>query len=110
MCIRDRFRAGHISEVEKFHHPDKNMITRAIGVEGKIKVDYFKEASETMTYALLCSDGLTKMVTDVEIEGLLEEEGDVESLSRQLVKTSLDHGGQDNITIVMVDLRNEVAK
>jgi len=105
--VEELYRAGHITEVERNHHPDRNMITRAIGVEGSITADVFSERTEDLSYVLLCTDGLTKMVTDLELEGLFNRGYKLEELLNALNQTAIDHGGKDNITMILIDLESE---
>jgi len=104
--VEELYRAGHITEVEKNHHPNRNMITRAIGVEGDVHADFFAVRTDALTHVLICTDGLTKMVTDLELGGLFNRGYDLEELVNALNQTALDHGGDDNITIILVDLES----
>lgn len=106
--VEELFQAGHITEVEKHHHPDKNMITRAVGVEGRVQMDYFAVPTEGISGVMLCTDGLTKMLTDLEIENCFNKESEVNALVEKLVSTAIERGGRDNITIIVVDLEREV--
>lgn len=106
--VEELYRAGHISEVEKIHHPDRNMITRAIGVEGNIDADFFAVSSEETKYVLLCTDGLTKMVSDVELEQQFNAVLSSEDLTHKLKDLAIRHGGNDNITVIVIDLKSEV--
>jgi len=108
--VEELYRAGQITETEKRHHPDKNMITRAIGVEGFIDMDFFPIKRSGIKYVLICSDGLTKMLTDIEIEGLLKKEAAVEETVNFLTQRALDNGGKDNVTVILVDLESGVGQ
>ncbi len=105
--VEELYRAGHISEVERHHHPDKNMITRAIGVEDPVMVDFFTIPAKEHTYFMLCTDGLTKMVSDIEIKGWFNKSRNVEAIVTGLTDTAIGHGGKDNITVIVVDLESE---
>jgi len=106
--VEELYRAGQITEVEKNHHPDRNMITRAIGVEGQIKADFFAVSSEETRYVMLCTDGLTKMVSDVEIEQQFNEVKSHQDIALKLKDLAIRHGGNDNITIIVIDLESQV--
>lgn len=94
-------RAGEITEEEARFHPDKNMITRAVGVSDSIRIDYFEVDLKIGDHILLCSDGLTNMVTDDEIKALLSQE-DPRAAVDGLVEQAIKYGGADNITAVVV--------
>lgn len=102
--VEELYRAGHITEVEKRHHPDRNMITRAMGVQGSVEAECFTVKAEGIHQILLCTDGLTKMMTDLEIEGLLTKGTSLETTVTALIRTALDNGGIDNVTVVLADL------
>ena len=94
-------RAGEITEEEARVHPDKNMITRAIGVSDSVRIDYFEVDLKRGDRILLCSDGLTNMVMDAEIGEILEHESPQQAVD-ELVERAIDYGGADNITAVVV--------
>ena len=94
-------RAGEITEEEARIHPDRNMITRAVGVSDSIRIDYFEVDLKLGDHILLCSDGLTNMVTDDEIKDMLAQK-DPRSAVEDLVELAIEHGGVDNITALVV--------
>lgn len=94
-------RAGEITEEEARCHPDKNMITRAIGVSDSVRIDYFEVDLKPGDRILLCSDGLTNMVVDGEIGEILEQDSPEQAVD-DLVERALYYGGADNITAVVV--------
>lgn len=94
-------RAGEITEEEARFHPDKNMITRAIGVSEHVRIDYFEVDLKSGDRILLCSDGLTNMVTDEEIGEILEQESPQKAVD-DLIERAIYYGGADNITAVVV--------
>ena len=106
--VEELYRAGKISEVERVHHPDRNMITRAIGVASDIEVDLFRCAYDEETRILLCSDGLTKMMTDLEISKVLSDERDVILAGDKLMRVALERGGHDNVTLILIGEEREV--
>jgi len=95
-------RAGEISKEEAAHHPDKNIITRAIGASRDPKVDFFEVDLEKGDRILLCSDGLTNMVPDDDILDIFSScyIGDVVD---ELVEEAKKNGGADNITALVID-------
>ena len=89
---------GKLSEEEAKYHPRKNVLMRALGANNPIEIDIF-DVENTATGILLCSDGLTNMLTDEQIEKVLAEEDDVEVAVDKLVRKSNARGGKDNISI-----------
>ena len=94
-------RAGELTKEEAVRHPDKNIITRAIGASREPKVDFFEVDLEKHDRILLCSDGLTNMVSDEEILDIMESEyiGDVVDI---LIDEAKENGGNDNITAIVI--------
>lgn len=94
-------RAGELTKEEAVRHPDKNIITRAIGASREPKVDFFEVDLEKHDIILLCSDGLTNMVSDEEILDIMESEyiGDVVDI---LIDEAKENGGNDNITAIVI--------
>lgn len=105
--VEELFRAGAITEVEKYHHPDRNMITRAMGVDVTVNMDFFQLYKGECSMVLMCSDGLTKMLTDEEIRNVIGNASSVQEKAEKLLAASVRNGGQDNITIILVDLQKE---
>ena len=93
--VQEMVRFGGISREQARIHPDRNNITRAVGVEDDLQVDLF--------LVLLCSDGLTGMLEDEEILQILEGEGNVEERAQRLVQAANDHGGRDNIAVIIME-------
>ena len=94
-------RAGELTKEEAVRHPDKNIITRAIGASREPKVDFFEVDLEKHDRILLCSDGLTNMVSEEEILDIMESEyiGDVVDI---LIDEAKENGGNDNITAIVI--------
>ena len=94
--------------VGPFNHPQKNMLTRGIGVNKNVNGDVFVIDIYTDDIILLCSDGLTDMLHDKEITGYLQME-DTEASADALLSASLEKGGKDNISFIILKLdRKEV--
>ena len=95
-------RAGEITKEEALHHPDKNIITRAIGASRDPKVDFFEVDLEPGDRILLCTDGLTNMVDDDVILDIIANEyiGDVVDI---LIEEAKDNGGTDNVTAIVIE-------
>ena len=96
-------RMGEISKEEARNHPEKNIITRAIGVTETVEPDYFDTKLEKGECLLLCSDGLSNMIEDAQIREILGRRRDLRSGAEELVKTANENGGRDNISVVLVE-------
>lgn len=95
--------AGKLSPEEAQHHPQRNMITRALGLTQNLVVDEFDEPVRPGDRFLLCSDGVNSMLSDQEIADQLEAETPEEA-AWALVEAANQAGGNDNITAVVVDV------
>jgi len=94
---------GLISREEALVHPHGNMITRAVGASDELYLDMdIQELAHRDRY-LLCSDGLTKHVTDLEIQDILSEGTNQESC-KALINMTLERGAVDNVTVVVIDI------
>lgn len=93
---------GKISKEEAKTHPDRNVITRAVGVDSEIRTETDITDFEPGNMLLFCTDGLTGCVSDDEIFNISKECADCNSVSKSLVNTANEHGGKDNITVMCV--------
>lgn len=100
--VEDLVREGTITREEAKHHPQRNMLTRAVGVMENLVVDTGELTVEQGDMFLLATDGLMKHMTDTEIAHLLRQ-GEVDP-AQSLVQTALNAGGRDNVTVVVVSL------
>jgi len=89
---------GKLTEEEAKFHPRKNVLMRALGANNPIEIDIF-DVENTATGVLLCSDGLTNMLTDEQIERVLAEEKSAEAAVDKLIRKANARGGKDNISI-----------
>lgn len=105
--IAEMVRIGELTPEEARNHPDKNIITRAIGTAGEVKIDFFDVKLEPGNQIVMCSDGLSNMVPDEEIyETIQEKEG---NKAQKLIDMANANGGKDNITVIVVEpFTNEV--
>ena len=101
--VQEMVRIGGINKEEARSHPNKNIITRAVGLEEDLKVDCFVKELEPGNIVLLCSDGLTDMLEDAEIHQLLRADMEVRHKAELLVQQANEHGGRDNIAVIVVD-------
>ena len=94
---------GLISKEEAESHPHANMITRAVGATEDFVLDVDMQEMEKGDRYLLCSDGLTKHISDLDFEKMLAK-GDVEKKCIELIDLTLARGAKDNVTAVLVDI------
>ena len=99
--VEEMVRAGEIKREEARHHEKKNVITRAVGVEKKLRIDFFDVALNPGDRFLLCSDGLTNMVEDEDMLRLVSRETSLEAAALKLVAAANRNGGKDNISVVL---------
>lgn len=94
-------RMGILAAEDIEYFPYKNVITRACGLTDEVEVDVHYEELQVGDLFLFCTDGLTDMVRDNQIEEMLVEEQDIEALCKQLVDQANQNGGDDNITLIL---------
>lgn len=107
--VEEMVRMGGIDKASAKNHPDKNIITRAIGARNYIEPDFFNVELQAGDIVLLCSDGLTNMVDDEVIHQILTEDGSIRDRVEKLVETANQNGGKDNISVIVIEpLADEV--
>ena len=99
--VEEMVRLGGLTEEEATHHPDKNIITRAIGVKQKVEPDFFEYRLKGGDIILMCSDGLTNMVDDDEIFQIVKSARDIVEAVESLIQRANENGGSDNIGVVL---------
>ena len=100
--VEEMVRMGGIDRAAARNHPDKNIITRAIGAASSVNVDYFEVALKPEDIVLMCSDGLTNMIEDKDILEIVRTEGDLKTKADLLIKTANENGGKDNIAVLLM--------
>jgi PPM family protein phosphatase len=105
--VAELVRGGKLSPEEAEHHPQRSVITRALGADPDVDVDTFIVEAESGDIFLLCSDGLTDMVGDAEIVEVLKGRKSLDDAATELIKLANKAGGEDNITIVAFELTDE---
>lgn len=95
--------SGQISAEEAVHHPNKNIITRVVGVDEHVEAD-ITQVTLASGYLLLCSDGLSNYLTGPDLAFFLEEEGTVPEKALLLINYANAKGGADNVTAVLIRL------
>ena len=107
--VEEMVRMGGIDRKFARNHPDKNIITRAIGARDDIEPDFFNLELQPEDMVLLCSDGLTNMVDDEMIYRILKEGTSLKDRVEKLVETANCNGGKDNISVIVIEpLADEV--
>ncbi len=101
--VQEMVKYGGINREEARVHPNKNIITRAVGLEEDLQVDCFRRTLRRGDRVLLCSDGLTDMLEDEQIRRIIDKNRDVRSAAQALVKAANDNGGRDNIAVIVID-------
>lgn len=94
---------GGIDREAARNHPDKNIITRAVGVKEYVLVDFFEIHIGGKEKFLLCTDGLTNMLKDDEIHRIIVSSSSLEEAGKRLIDAANEHGGRDNIAVVLVE-------
>lgn len=101
--VEEMVRRGEIDREAARNHPDKNIITRAVGAVEEIEIDFFQTELEPKDQILLCSDGLTNMIEDEEINRIIREQESLSGAAEELIRTANQNGGRDNITVIIID-------
>lgn len=101
--VEEMVRRGTISRDEARNHPDKNIITRAVGVNGQVEADYFQVELFPGDLILMCSDGLSNMLEEGEIHMIVKKGRDLVEMVQNLVDAANQNGGKDNISVVLID-------
>ncbi|WP_291011373.1 Stp1/IreP family PP2C-type Ser/Thr phosphatase [Hydrogenophaga sp.] len=108
--LQEQIDAGLISPEQAQYATHKNLVTRALGVEDTVLLEVSEYRAEEGDIYLLCSDGLTDMMTDERIAAILVTAGTLEEKSRALVDAANDSGGRDNISVILAQARPKPAR
>lgn len=101
--VEEMVRIGTITKDEARNHPDKNIITRAVGASETVEADYFSVELEEGDVVLMCTDGLTNMLEDEEIRMILNGARDIVEKAQALIDAANANGGKDNISVVLIE-------
>lgn len=104
--VEEMIRLGGLSREDARKHPDKNIITRAIGAKDEVEPEFFTEELEPGDIILMCSDGLSNMLEDKEIEKIVQNEelAEMKEKAEALINAANNNGGKDNIAVVLVKI------
>ena len=108
--VEELRRQGRLTDEEAEDHPQRSIITRALGPEAEVDVDTLTVSARPDDVYLICSDGLTTMVKDARVESILAESSSLEEASTWLVNEANEAGGRDNITVVAFRLEEGEAQ
>lgn len=99
---QDMIEAGTLTRLGAMHHPANSMLTRSLGSRGDVDVDLLEEELRPGDVLLLCSDGLTGMITDADLASILDQDKPLEGIATELIEAANLRGGLDNITALLV--------
>jgi serine/threonine protein phosphatase PrpC len=105
--VADLMRSGRLTREEADSHPQRSVITRALGTDPEVDVDTIAVDAQPGDVFLLCSDGLTTMVEDEAILRMVRESATLEAAGKSLVKAANRRGGEDNVTVVLFAVEPE---
>lgn len=100
--VQNMVDSGQITAAEAKHHPSRNLITRALGPDAKVRADIFEEPWQKGEYILLCTDGLVNTVSEQEMLFEAIHSEDVEGCLERLLQIAKDNGAPDNVTVVLL--------
>lgn len=101
--VEEMVRLGELNRADARNHPDKNIITRAVGAADTIVPDFFTVELEEGDLVLMCSDGLSNMLDDEEIRMRLDGARDIVEKAVELVEAANENGGKDNISVIILE-------
>ena len=107
--VEEEVRAGRMTPEQAANHPSKNVISRALGAEQGVEVDMKTMEVEEGTEFLLCTDGITRHVSDNELRQLLVVSNNLEEVCNELKRRCYERGAEDNLTVVIVRVGKHVA-
>lgn len=102
--VNNLVNAGTLTKSEAQVHPQKNVITKALGVENAVDPDFYKTDLTSGDVILLCSDGLYGEVSEEEITQIINKGEDMNDTCRELVETANNYGGHDNTTVICIKI------
>ena len=101
--VQEMIRIGELTKEDARFHPDKNIITRAVGAGKDIRADFFEFTLTQKSILLMCSDGLSNMVEDEQLAVLLKSAKTPEKIGKKLIETANKNGGKDNIAVIVIN-------
>jgi protein phosphatase len=104
--VEELMRRGKLTPEQAAEHPQRSIITRALGIEAQVEVDTWTLPGRAGDVVLLCSDGLTSMIDETTIASILRAESDLDRAGERLIHEANEAGGRDNITVVLFRLED----
>lgn len=104
--VAEEVRAGRMTEAQAANHPSRNVISRALGAESTVEVEMRTIMFEPGTKFLLCSDGITRHVTDNEIKNVLANYDSLDAACQEFKRMCYERGAEDNLTALIVEARS----
>ncbi len=104
--VEELVRRGKLTEEQAAEHPQRSIITRALGIDPEVEVDTWTYPARAADVVLLCSDGLTSMISEEQIAAVLEQESDLDRAGEELIAAANAAGGRDNITVILFRLED----
>ncbi|MGZ4106849.1 MAG: protein phosphatase 2C domain-containing protein, partial [Tumebacillaceae bacterium] len=105
--VNELYKSGQITAEEAQHHPQRNIVTRAVGTDSKVQADLLHMEWSAGDILLLCSDGLTDMVDQKRLSAIVSGDQTLDAKVDALIDAALASGGHDNITVVAVQNQSE---
>ena len=105
--VEELVQSGSITRAEARNHPDKNIITRAVGTEKYVDADFFEYTPKGDEVILMCSDGLCEMLRDKEIKDIVKKSENMKAAVSSLIDAANKNGGVDNITVIALQFKKE---
>jgi len=101
--VMEMLKSGNLTEEELFNHPNKNVITRAVGTQENLEVDTFEIELHANDIVLMCSDGLSNMIKDDDLLKIIQSQRDINVSVQTLLDRANENGGLDNISIILIN-------
>lgn len=101
--VMEMLKNGSLTEEELYNHPNKNIITRAVGTQSYVEVDTFQIELHQKDIVMMCSDGLSNMIKDNEILEIIIKSSDIEDAATSLIERANLNGGLDNISVILIN-------
>lgn len=105
--VEELVKSGSITSEEARNHPDKNIITRAVGTEEYVDADFYEYTPNGGEIILMCSDGLYEMLRDKEIKNIVNKAENLNEAVNALIDAANENGGVDNITVIALQFKKE---
>jgi len=102
--VGELVKRGKLTEEQAAEHPQRSIITRALGIDAEVEVDTWTYGARAGDIVLLCSDGLTSMISEEQIVAVLSSEHDLDAAADRLIDEANEAGGRDNITVILFTL------